>query len=264
MGRIVFGIDIDEHPMGGLIERLLTEEDIEKLRESPRTAPDGGTSSDDPTDGDSPAETDPDGDVASSGGSTADPESTDDAGVDDAVASDDDRTDRRARTTPPTAGIAGTNEWRARALDESETEADDSGLVGRIPGIGDGPDADEEKPPLITRVRKGLLFASLGAVGLGIVAAALRRFLGRFEPEAEPEPDDGECCASSAKTHTPAASAASEPGTSAADVEGLGGEEDGSPLGALLGLGLLAVVAALVRKFEETDDAEIPVEDGER
>jgi len=43
MGRTLFGIDLDESPAGGLVERLLDEEDLEKLD----ARPDGGTDADD-------------------------------------------------------------------------------------------------------------------------------------------------------------------------------------------------------------------------
>jgi len=235
MGRIVFGIDIDEHPVGGLIEALLADEDIEKLRESPRAAPDGGSSGEESGD-----------DESGDDGDSADNSDAADRSVSDAAGPSGDD-DGRGRSTANTTArtVSGTNEWRARALD------------------GETDDADEEQPPLITRVRKGLLFASVGAVGFGIVAALVRRFLGRFEPAEEPEPDDRECSGSTEKPHTSSETAA-EPTTAADEgVAGLDSEEEGSPLGALLGLGLLAVAAALVRTFEEQEDAEIPVTDGE-
>jgi len=55
MGRTVYGVDLEESPFGGLIEKLLTEEELEKLADGGvatgrDTAPDGGSDDEDADD----------------------------------------------------------------------------------------------------------------------------------------------------------------------------------------------------------------------
>ncbi|MDG5777990.1 hypothetical protein VB773_17815 [Haloarculaceae archaeon H-GB2-1] len=211
MTRTLLGIDLDESPVGGLIERLLDDEDLRKLT-------DGGV--------------DPD--------------------------TGDDGVTERSPDDPTSPRSAPASESPTTGLDDDE--ADSTGRIStalggarkRLPGGGPsdtsptGPEAEPEEvdeKPLVTRIRRGLLFVSVGAVGLAVLAALLRRVLGRFEPEAEgEEPADDE------------RSVDAEERPDAID-ELADDAEDESTLGPVLGLAFLTLVAALVRKFAAEGDA---------
>lgn len=201
MGRTVYGVDLEESPFGGLIEKLLTEEELEKLADGGvatgrDTAPDGGSDDEDADDwsvSDSTGYGRPD--------STGDSEFGD-AGFDDADAKD----------SGGIGGVLSTHKWLllkvavafavlAAVLVVVWRYRDK--LAGVVPGRGGGDESDVD--------------SGGDADGDRDVSPARRR------AKVDDEDEDA---------------GVTTPGQ---DVD----------LGALLGLGFLALVAALIRKFDQ-------------
>ncbi|MFB6183269.1 MAG: hypothetical protein ABEI96_01830 [Haloarculaceae archaeon] len=211
MGRTLLGIDLDASPLGGLVASLLDEDDLAKLART-----DGGRS-----DGDS----------------DVDDASVDGSGIDDSTAGED-TTDQRS-SSPGTSTDA----------DEhgTSTDADDGrrrsvgsrlrSLGGQAGSLRGGTRTDDGRG-LVARVRKGLLVVGVAGVAVGLLAAVGRRVLKRFESGATRETADA------GETREP-----SDVGATRETADADAADDEESPLGELVALALLALVAALVRKF---------------
>jgi hypothetical protein len=264
MGRTVYGVDLEESPFGGLIEKLLTKEELEKLADGGAvagrpgdrdTAPDGGGDAADdwnvsdgtygsPDDGSDPVESD----APSSPPSTA-PDETD--------STDDDG--------PDSTGYGGFGD---AGFDDAGAEDDGGGVGGFL----------STHKWLLLKV--AVAFAALAAV-LVVVWRYKDKLAGVVPGRGGGEDEfDADSDASADRDVSPARRRAKvdedEDGAGATDEfdeeESVGGGDDSRQgpaarrpdesegvttpgqdvdLGALLGLGFLAFVAALVRKFDE-------------
>lgn len=255
MGRTVYGVDLEESPFGGLIETLLTEEELEKLT-------DGGTPA---RPGDHPAAPDG-GDAEDDGFGDADTE-TGDAGSDGTGDGSGSDADSWSPSSPPPS-----------------TGPDDGRDFGSGAGLGGsgGDDASFLSKHKWLLLKVAVALAALTAVGVvvwryrdrlaGLVPGRGGDDADEFDVEA-PAADagDGDADVSPARRRAKVGE-----GTAGTDAGAEGGDRDGDEpdreapqrrpsrrddgvetpgqdldLGALLGLGVLAFVAALVRKYDE-------------
>ena len=233
MGRTVYGVDLEESPFGGLIEKLLTEEELEKLADGGAaagrpgdrdTAPDGGGDAADdwnvsdetygsPDDGSDPVESD---------APSSPPPSTDDDG-------------------PDSTGYRGFGD---AGFDDAGAEDDGGGVGGFL----------STHKWLLLKV--AVAFAALAAV-LVVVWRYKDKLAGVVPGRGGGEDEfDADSDASADRDVSPARRWAKvdedEDGAGATDEsEGVTTPGQDVDLGALLGLGFLAFVAALVRKFDE-------------
>ena len=264
MGRTVYGVDLEESPFGGLIEKLLTEEELKKLADGGAvagrpgdrdTAPDGGGDAADdwnvsdetygsPDDGSDPVESD----APSSPPPSTAPDETD---------STDDGPDS-----------TGYGEFGDAGFDDTGAEDDGGGVGGFL----------STHKWLLLKV--AVAFAALAAV-LVVVWRYKDKLAGVVPGRGGGEDEfDADSDASADRDVSPARRRAKvdedEDGTGATDEfdeeESVGGGDDSRQgpaarrpdesegvttpgqdvdLGALLGLGFLAFLAALVRKFDE-------------
>ena len=180
MGTTLLGIDLDESPVGGLIETLLSEEDLEKLTDGGRKSDEHADASDGDSDEPSADDTD-DGsrgtDVDASDDSAADTEAAESGTdiVDDAVGSEDDAdsttvpvgtsdetSDAPWDTGGPSAAATGLSEQaptpEATTADEFESESDD-------------------ERDWTAKLRPLLLKATLALTVLAVIALVLYRYL---------------------------------------------------------------------------------------
>ncbi|PSP82330.1 hypothetical protein BRC78_08655 [Halobacteriales archaeon QH_8_68_33] len=265
MGRTVYGVDLEESPFGGLIEKLLTEEELEKLADGGAvagrpgdrdTAPDGGGDAADdwnvsdetygsPDDGSDPVESD----APSSPPPSTAPDETD--------STDDDGPDS-----------TGYGEFGDAGFDDTGAEDDGGGVGGFL----------STHKWLLLKV--AVAFAALAAV-LVVVWRYKDKLAGVVPGRGGGEDEfDADSDASADRDVSPARRRAKvdedEDGAGATDEfdeeESVGGRDDSRQgpaarrpdesegvttpgqdvdLGALLGLGFLAFLAALVRKFDE-------------
>ncbi|WP_436928099.1 hypothetical protein [Halosimplex amylolyticum] len=281
MGKTLLGIDLDESPVGGLVERLLSEEELEKLT-------DGGR---DPRD-ESGASGRRDADESIDDfDATEDLDATDDAGtdlVDDAVESDD-GSDARIPVGTTTSADAGP--------DTPSPGDEPTGLTGRVPSPGD--EETDDEGGWKEKLKPILLKGSVALAVLAVVGFLAYRYLGsakdavsdKFgsddEESTSPAPEDVSGDVPEARRRAKAPSRDreeyadrpldetvrhAEDATGAeADEEGegedrdepetVGRPRDDSDVGALVGLAALAIVAAAVRKFGE-DPPRDPLVDG--
>jgi hypothetical protein len=281
MGRTVYGVDLEESPFGGLIEKLLTEEELEKLADGGAatgrpgdrdTAPDGGGDAADdwnvsdetygsPDDGSDPVESD----APSSPPPSTAPDETD--------STDDDGPDSTGygRSDPTGFGRSdstGYSEFGDAGFDDTGAEDDGGGVGGFL----------STHKWLLLKV--AVAFAALAAV-LVVVWRYKDKLAGVVPGRGGGEDEfDADSDASADRDVSPARRRAKvdedEDGAGATDEfdeeESVGGGDDSRQgpaarrpdesegvttpgqdvdLGALLGLGFLAFVAALVRKFDE-------------
>ncbi|QPV63491.1 hypothetical protein I7X12_02320 [Halosimplex litoreum] len=289
MGRTLLGIDLDESPVGGLIEGLLSDEDLEKLT-------DGGR---DP--GDEPAADDdePTGEVEESTGDGATDDDATAVGtdlVDDAVGSDDADSSgsSNAESIPVgTSGDTGGAPWDTPSPEGPEP----------VPSPGEE-HVDDEDGGWRANLRPLLLKAAAALVVLAVVAFAAYRLLGRAKSAAgdrfggDEEEADSVPTADAADADVPEARRRAKPserddraefgdrpvdetvghaehaeatGDAAGDVDdetddgeepdSVGRPTADSDVGALVGLAALALIAALVRKFGEGREYD-PLVDG--
>jgi len=271
MGRTVYGVDLEESPFGGLIEKLLTEEELEKLADGgapgAHTAPDGGRD-----DGDADAE---DGDRE------------DDWRVSDDTyeSSGDDESD---------ADSSGTSSWSpSPASPPPSTDRDESGYgsesgYGESTGFGSGAglgtggyeDDGEGDASFLSKHKWLLLKVAVALAALAAVGVVVYRYKdrlagvvpGRGDEDADefdidsPSPGTGdEDDVSPARKRAKATGDAPESDADAEDgaretpprrrpdrdEEGVETPGQDFDLGALVGLGVLTLVAALVRKYDE-------------
>ncbi|ELZ22793.1 hypothetical protein C475_16866 [Halosimplex carlsbadense 2-9-1] len=294
MGRTLLGIDLDESPVGGLIEGLLSEEDLEKLTDGGREPGDEPPAGDDepPRKADESAGDATDDDATAVGTDL----------VDDAVGSDgaDGSGSSEAESIPVgTGGDAGNAPWDTPSPEGPEP----------VPSPG-AEHVDDEDGGWRENLRPILLKAAAALVVLAVVAFVAYRYLGKATsvasdklgsdeedadsppttgaaeadaPEARrraksPERDDreefGDRAVDETVGHAERAAARDEPGAAAEDGEADREADDGdgepdsvgrptadSDVGALVGLAALALVAALVRKFGEGREYD-PLVDG--
>lgn len=276
MGTRLLGVDLDESPVGGIVERLLSEEELEKLADGGRAPADDAS------------------------------DDADDVGtdlVDDAVEADDSEP-----STVPVGTGAGGPSYAAT----SPSPGDDS--VGRrepVPSPGAEDVAGDDGGGWKAKLRSVLPKVAVGLVVLAVVALVAYRYLGKAKSVAsdklgsddESESPPTTAAASPGATgDVPAArrrakaarpesersepreefgdqpvtesvrqieDAAGESGGAAdrsavgdeAEPDSVGRPTDDSDVGALVGLAALAVVAAAVRKFG-TDRPRDPLVDG--
>ena len=259
MGTTLLGVDLDESPVGGLIERLLSEEELEMLA-------DGGRDRDEDVDGsdntDDPGETKLGTDL-----------------VNDAVTSDD------ATSVP-----VGTGGDESSGVDTPSPGTQPSGLAGRVPSPGD--DSEGGDGGWTKTLRPIVLKGTVVLAVLAVVGFLVYRYLGTAkekvsdkigsddeDAEAEPRPSDvtGDVPEARRRAKEPNREEVSDRPVDetvyrAEDADGDDGAEDEAPdsvgrpradsdVGALVGLAALAIVAAAVRKFGE-DRPRDPLVDG--
>ena len=282
MGRTVFGVDLDESVAGGLVASLLTDEEIEKLADGGRPADDDSGDEDAPSDGPGDADDASDGDADDASDGDAD----DTGGVDigefaatGAAAGDVD------------IGRVGDTAWAGADTDRAGA----GGLRDRIPSVGgDGEDAGGGRlaslRPLLLKVAVVLLLLAVVAILVYRYMDAIRAALPDRLTGGSGEPDAGEASfgddvsparrrakvgrdrsastdradeTASASTDRGDTSGASEKRDTSEDETdgGLRAPGEDVDVGALVGLGALALVAALVRKFGE-DRPRDPLVDG--
>jgi len=296
MGRTVYGVDLEESPFGGLIEKLLTEEELEKLADggsaaghpgSRDTAPDGGGDGED-------ADTVDDGPAAET-----QPEDADDWNVSDETygspgdGSDPTESDVPASPPPSTApdetDSADDDGSDATGYGRSDPtgfgRSDSTGYGGFDEGFDDGGAEDGGGVGGFLSTHKWLLlkvavaFAALTAVL--VVVWRYKDKLAGVVPGRGGDDDEfnvdsdagGDRDVSPARRRAKVDEDEDEDATDEFDAneESVGGRDRSRPgptrrpdesggvttpgqdvdLGALLGLGFLAFVAALVRKFDE-------------
>ncbi len=260
MGRTVYGVDLEESPFGGLIEKLLTEEELEKLADGGApTRPDGrGVTPDGGSDASADAGSDGDG---------SDDESAPDRS--DAGTGDDDRSGSEAASWSPPPSTASGDRFGDYGSDPGEDDSADAGLLSRqrwlllkvavafaalaavavvvwrykdrlaglVPGRGEDEGADE----FAVDSPSGVATGSDDANG----SSARRR--AKVDPDAPDADADDETTGEDDDTpprRPPRREDAGGVETSGRDVD----------LGALVGLGVLALVAALVRRYDEGRD----------
>lgn len=307
MGRTLLGVDLDESPVGSLVKRLLTDEELEKLADGGRPGreddgrDDVSDAGDESDGGDGHDETDvtetlsgsdvtftdaSDGDGESGTGANPDQEgdAEDSSGEEDGVRGDSDS------DGGPTAGV-GSGRDSATTGTGSVTGATTGGPTDV--GVDDAPwvaDQDEDGEstgrfgkykPLV--LKGGAVVLVLVVVGLlvwrygGKVKAALP-FVGGSGDEADGGTDTGGPDASERDAGVSPARRRAKVGVrdptdadadrdagraderEEADVRAVGEDVD---LGALVGLGALALIAALVRKFGEHPPHDPLVDDPE-
>lgn len=271
MGRTLLGVDLDESRVGDLVKRLLTDEELEKLA-------DGGRPADDERDAEP---TDHGGEGPDQSDQASDDTGSDSDGSDggEGVPSDEEAVeagDTGAETgyagTGYATGSVGDRDWRATETDDESWQPDeDDGLLARF----------GEYQPLV--LKGGAVVLLLVVIGL-----LVWRYGGRVKGALPVGADgDGSGERDAAAVEPGGAEADGSPARRLAKVGGRDEAEDlssedertdsgaegthagtGPPpvgedvdLGALLGLGTLALIAALVRKFGEQRSRD-PLVDG--
>jgi hypothetical protein len=291
MGRTLLGIDLDESPVGGLIEGLLSDEDLEKLTDGGRdVGEDDAEESGDGTAADTGATADGDDDAETEVGTDL---------VDDAVDHEGDDGDGGTRSESGSipVGTSGDSEaWDSPSPDEPDP----------VPSPG-AEEVDDGDGGWKSKLRPLLLKGAAALAILAVVAFLAYRYFGKAKsvasdklgsddeadsppttsaaaddaPEARrrakaPDRDDREEFADRPVDETVgrAESAASADEPDAAEDEETEREADDdeepatvgrptadSDVGALVGLAALALVAAVVRKFGEDREYD-PLVDG--
>lgn len=291
MGRTVYGVDLEESPFGGLIEKLLTEEELEKLADGgasgAHAAPDGGR---DDGDADDTGDDETDGDWSVSDDtyeSSGDAESATETDTDD-VATETDTDDESDSDS------SGTSSWSpSPSSPPPSTERDESGYgsgsgYGESTGFGSGAGfgavgdegEDGDDASFLSRHRWLLLKVAVALAALAAVGVVVWRYKDRLagvvpgrggedadefdidEPSAGTgDGDDVSPARKRAKAGggTPDSEADAEDeaheapsrGRQGRDEEGVETPGQDLDLGALVGLGVLTLIAALVRKYDE-------------
>ncbi|QLH81806.1 hypothetical protein [Halosimplex pelagicum] len=160
MGRTLLGIDLDESPVGGLVEGLLSDEDLEKLT-------DGGRDVDDDRTADANDEAAVGGDAETDVGTDLVDDAVESGDADDAGSSD-------AESIPVgTGGDSGSAPW-----DSPSPEGPDP-----VPSPG-AEDVDDEDGGWKAKLRPVLLKAAAALVVLAVVAFVAYRYLGKAKSVA--------------------------------------------------------------------------------
>jgi len=301
MGRTVYGVDLEESPFGGLIRKLLTEEELDMIADGGTAAghgpaPDGGS---DDEDGEN--DTDDDWSVSDETyGSSGEGDEGDDTDGDDAGDTDEDTSPTGAElsdslgsgSSPPpstapddraggygaagSSGYGGSSDFGGSGFGEFDDDYEDEDEAGGVGGF-------------LSAHKWLLLKIAVGLAALAAVAVVVWRFKDRFagavpgrggeddeefdvddggesagrdvsparnrakadEDAGETPPPDGRDDADAGEDErtTPGPRPDSRPPRDHAEDAGTLGED--VDMGALVGLGTLAVIAALVRKFDE-------------
>mgnify|MGYP000486507013 CR=1 FL=1 len=186
MGKTLLGIDLDESPVGGLIESLLSEEDLEKLTDGGRE-PDEHADADDRSDDETADDETADDDSADSGGETDAADSGTDI-VDDAVDSEDDAIDYQDDADSTTVPVETSDESADTPWETGSPSAASAGLDETVPT----PEAttvaesesdsercadDEAEADWRAKLRPLLLKATLALTVLAVIALVLYRYL---------------------------------------------------------------------------------------
>jgi len=284
MGRTVFGVDLDESVAGGLVASLLTDEELEKLADGGRPADDDSGDEDAPSDG--PGDSDAPSDGPGDADDASDGDTDDTGGVDIG----------EFAATGAAAGDVDIGQVGDTARAGADTDrAGAGGLRDRIPSVGDdGEDADWGRlaslRPLLLKVAVILLLLAVVAILVYRYMDAIRAALPDRLTGATGEPDaagasfdddvsparrrakvgrdrsastdraDETASASTDRGDTPGASEKRDTSEDETDG-GLRAPGEDVDVGALVGLGALALVAALVRKFGENRPRD-PLVDG--
>ncbi|MEF8852167.1 MAG: hypothetical protein V5A28_07090 [Haloarculaceae archaeon] len=290
MGRTVYGVDLEESPFGGLIEKLLTEEELEKLADG--GAPAGPDSRPAAPDGGDDADSDDDWAVSDDTyGSSGDVDADTDAGADDA--SVDDAGDG--------GGASDADSWAPSSPPPSTAPDDGAGFgsesgYGGSTGFGAGTElgasGDEgDGGGFLSKHKWLLLKVAVGLAALATVGLVVWRYKDRLAGLVPGRGGDG---ADEFDSDGPGAATGEDENEDEDEDEGVpparrrakvdesapetdadeGGTDEGHDarprrplrrepaggvetpgqdldLGALVGLGVLALVAALVRKYDE-------------
>ena len=295
MGRKVYGVDLEESPFGGLIRKLLTEEELDMIADGgtaagPGVAADGGSDENDetPSEDDAGTSDSDDAETDEDDWSVSDETygSSREVGADDASPTGADLSESlgSGSSPPPSTdpgdstggyGTAGSTDYGgSSAFDDEFDEFDDEDDSG---GIGGFLAAHKW---LLLKVAVGL--AALAAVGVVVwrykdkLSGAVPGRGGDADESFDVDEDSGSPDVSPARRRAKADEVAGEtpppdgrdgrdtaadertgpderPGSRPSrertpDTGSLGEDVD---MGALVGLGTLAVIAALVRKFDE-------------
>ncbi|WP_436930277.1 hypothetical protein [Halosimplex halobium] len=286
MGRTLLGIDLDESPVGGLIEGLLSDEDLEKLT-------DGGRDVDE-------RDAEESGEGTGDDGTDVGTDLVDDA-VDHEGDDGDGGTQSESGSIPVgTSGGSGGEAWDSPSPDGPEP----------VPSPG-AEDVDDEDGGWKSKLRPLLLKGAAALAVLAVVAFLAYRYLGKAKsvasdklgsddgtdspPTTDPATDDAPEARRRAKApdrddreefadrpvdetvgHAERAASAGESeateGSDGDEADRAADERDGEPdtvgrpaadsdVGALVGLAALALVAAVVRKFGEDREYD-PLVDG--
>jgi len=243
MGRTLWGVDLDESPAGGLVERLLTDEEIEKLA-------DGGRPEDGSDDGDATASTD--------GGSDGD----------DTEWTTNDHSDKA--WSSDTGSTFGDDDFSMGGDDEDE------GIKQRLWSVRKYLAITAVGLALLAALA-ALLWRYSGTISETVPTPVPDRFSsdGGESEDAGSESESGDDVSPARRRAKATGEDADEPewttrdhDSTAAEPTGDDGEEtaeSGSDLdpGALAALGTLALIAAVVRKFGEGREYD-PLVDGPR
>jgi len=300
MGRTVYGVDLEESPFGGLIRKLLTEEELDMIADGGTAAghgvaPDGGSDdSDETATGDADGETDdldesPE-DSAEDAGDEDDDWSVADETYESSGEVDDDASPTGAELSDSLGGSPSSSPPPSTEPDDRSNDygSAGSGGYGGSSEFGGEFDDDEESGGiggflsahkwLLLKVAVGL--AALAAVGvvvwrykdklsgvvpgrggedadegfdsdLGSDVSPARRRAKADEDAGETPPPDGRDEADLGDDERPAPGERAGARPARDHVEDVGSLGEDVDMGALVGLGTLAVIAALVRKFDE-------------
>lgn len=270
MGRMLLGVDLDESPVGGLVERLLSEEELEKL-----------------ADGGQPAGTDDPSDEAGDDGSNA---PADDSEAAPGESAEDPLADLLDESGSPEDDVGG----RDTGGHGADGATDSRGIRERVAAAGPGGEGGR-----LAGYRPLLLKAAVVLALLAVLAVLAWRYAGRVTgvvPDRVTDRVGSSGEESAADDVSPARrrakvsgdEASERPGRSDEDTEwttkapswrrsrddadeadesddagtdGVRSVGAGLDLGALVGLATLALIAALVRKFGE-DRPRDPLVDG--
>mgnify|MGYP000504206845 CR=1 FL=1 len=310
MGRTVYGVDLEESPFGGLIRKLLTEEELDMIADGGTAAghgaaPDGGR--DGERDGNANSD---DADADGAAGETDDPDESAEGTEGDAVDEDDwsvsdetygsSREVEEADESPTGSELSDSLGGGPSSSPPPSTAPDDrtgygsadSGGYGGSSDFGDGFDEFDDYEDdsggvggflsahkwLLLKVAVGL--AALAAVGVVVwrykdklsgavpgrggedadegVDSDLGSDVSPARHRAKVDDDAGETPPPDGRDHVdadgdertaPAERKSGRPSRDRTEEAGSLGED--VDMGALVGLGTLAVIAALVRKFDE-------------
>lgn len=271
MGITLFGIDLDDSRVGRSLRRLLTDEDVRRLEAMADGGSVDGTDSDDrgsvddtgPDDDTTEYDTDSSSDTSDEFEADGDdqsgpdshsgsgPESYSGSGPDSQSASSPASNRRSAADSDPRS-------TPEPPTDTSSTESDFEGV--RAPTTSPDEESDGKFSKIrrfVSRHRRQLLIAGAGTAAVAVLAVLVRRLVGRFRSSDEDAQADDTSDETDTGTGDRGPDVEAERPIDERSLTDDESSDDGeSPFGPLLGLAFLAFVAAMVRKFGESDDGE--------